>query len=136
MVCRLEDFASDFSDNILPYCINLFRKIYKDIFNDNVYRPDYMKKAQIAEFDCEQLIQNIILLSQPITLCKMFQEIIVTKCTLTPTETDKFDLCGDDKYQQKRFLSTQDLDEDTSQVFKRVFDGISDTDAIDILITR
>ena len=136
MECRLEDFSIDFIDNLLPYCISLFRKIYKDVFEDNVYRFDYITKSQILEFDCEQLIQNIILLSKPMTLCKMFQELIISKCTFTPTESDKFNLYGDDKIQQKRFESTIDSKEDTCQVIKRLFDGISNDDAIKIIDSR
>lgn len=136
MECRLEDFATDFSDNVMPYCISLFRKIYKDVFNDNVYRPDYMSKSQIMEFDCEQLIQNIILLCQPMRLCRMFQELIVEKSTFTPTESDKFNLYGDDKFQQKRFASNRDLDEETCQVIKRLFDGISEEDAMSVVVSR
>jgi hypothetical protein len=136
MECRMEDFTIDFSDNVLPYCISLFRKIYKDVFNDNVYRSDYITKSQIMEFDCEQLIQNIILLAQPMALCRMFQEVVIEKSTFTPTESDKFTLYGDDKYQQKRFNKTIDLDEDTCQVIKRLFDTISDEDTMNILVSR
>jgi hypothetical protein len=76
MECRLEDFSTDFADNVLPYCISLFRKIYKDVFEDNIYRPDYMTKSQILEFDCEQLVQNIILLAQPIKVFSLSPKAI------------------------------------------------------------
>jgi len=136
MDCRLEDFSADFADIALTYCISLFRKIYKDVFNDNIYRSDYLCKSQITEFDCEQLIINIILTSQPMALCRMFQEIITIKCTITPTESDKFDLYGDDKFMQKRFISQKDNDEDICQIIKRIFDGISDEDAMNVIISR
>ena len=136
MECRLEDFAEYFASIALTYCISLFRKLYKDVFNDNIYRKDYMGKSQITEFDCEQLIQNIITLSQPINFCRIFQEIIITKCTITPTKKDKFDLYGDDKLQQKRFTSTKDSDEDTCDVMKRLFDNISDDDSMHIINSR
>ena len=136
MECRLEDFTLDFIDNLLPYCINLFRKIYKDIFTDNVYRPDYMSKSQITEFDCEQLIQNIISLAKPNSLCKTIQQIIIDNCTFTTTETDKFNLYGDDKLQQKRLASAVDTDDDISKVFKRVFDGLSTEDALKLLYSK
>jgi hypothetical protein len=136
MECRMEDFSIDFADNLLPYCVALFRRIYKDVFNDNVYRSDYMEKSQITEFDCEQLIQNIILLGQPMGLCKMFQDVIISKSTFTPTESDKFNLYGDDKFQQKRFSSTRDIDEETCQVIKRLFDGISEEDALHVIVSR
>lgn len=135
MVCRLEDFTTDFIDSILPYCISLFRRIYKDVFHDNVYRPDYMTKSQITEFDCEQLMLNIIAMSKPMNLCKIFQDIIVEKCTIA-TESDEFDFIADDKMQQKRFSSTTDSEDDMFQVIKRLFDGISKDDAMHVINSR
>ena len=136
MECRLEDFTLDFIDNVLPYCINLFRKIYKDVFADNIYRTDYMFKSQITEFDCEQLIQNIIFLAKPNLLFKTFQQIIIDNCTFTSTETDKFNLYGDDKLQQKRLSSFQNSDQDISKIFERLFDGITPEDSLKLLYSK
>ena len=136
MACRLEDFSTYIADVALSYCIPLFRRIYKDVFNDNIYRDDYMGKSQIMEFDCEQLIQNIITLSRPKTFCQLLQEIIMTKCKITPTEADKFDLYADDKLQQKKFASMKNSDEDMCTIMKRLFDGISDENAMNIINSR
>ena len=136
MECRLEDFTIDFIDHTLQFCVSLFRKIYRDVFNDNTYRSDYMGKSQVTEFDCEQLIQNIIKLSRPIELCRVFQDIVISKCTFTPTETDKFNLYGDDRLQQKRFVKAKDNPEDSQRIIKMLFDGISTEDAIEILASR
>ena len=95
-----------------------------------------MGKAQVTEFDCEQLIQNIIALSRPMELCRVFQDIVVSKCTFTPTETDKFNLYGDDRLQQKRFAKAKDKPEDSQRIVKMLFDGISTEDAIEILASR
>ena len=134
MECRLIDFTNDFINNILPYCINLFRKIYKDVFSDNIYRDNYMGKSQITEFDCEQLLQNIIQLSKPISLCKTIQDIIINKCTFSPTESDKFNLYADDKLQ--RFTHKNDTEENTYSVIKQIFDGISNDDITSVLDSR
>ena len=136
MECRLEDFTLDFINSLLPYCIHLFRTIYKDVFTDNIYRPDYIYKSQITEFDCEQLLQNIILLSKPNLLFKTLQQIIINNCTFTITEIDKFDFHGDDKLQQKRLAKAIDKDEDIYEVFKRLFDQISIDDCIHLLSSK
>ena len=136
MECRLEDFTLDFISSLLPYCIHLFRKIYKDVFTDNIYRPDYIYKSQVTEFDCEQLLQNIILLSKPNLLCKTLQQIIINNCTFTITEIDKFDFHGDDKLQQKRLAKAIDKDEDIHQVFKTIFDQINTDDCIHLLSSK
>lgn len=136
MECRLEDFTNDFIDNILQYCINLFRNIYRDVFNDNIYRSDYMGKSQVTEFDCEQLLLNIISISKPIELCKSFQQIIIEKSTFTPTETDKFNFYADDRLQQKRFKKPKDDTENIQRVIKMLFDNINLDQIEEILSTR
>ena len=136
MECRLEDFTIDFIDHTLQFCISLFRKIYRDVFNDNTYRDDYMVKSQVTEFDCEQLIQNIITLSRPMELCRIFQGIVVSKCTFTPTETDKFNLYGDDRLQQKKFSKSKDTSENSERIVKMLFNGISNEDVMKILASR
>lgn len=136
MECRLEDFTNEFIDNILPYCISLFRRIYKDVFADNMYRKDYMTKSQIMEFDCEQLIKNIITLAKPNSLCRTFQNIIKDNCTFTSTETDKFNLYGDDKLQQKRFSTLADTEEDVCKVLKSVFDELNSDEASKLLYSK
>ena len=134
MECRLEDFVTDFLDNVLPYCIFLFKKIYKDVFSDNIYRKNYCSKSQITEFDCEQLLQNIILMSNPIKLCKVFQTIIINNCTITATESDKFNLYADDKFQQKKFLKGECCNGDNvNDIIKRLFDGISKEEIEEII---
>ena len=136
MECRLEDFTNDFIDNILQYCINLFRNIYRDVFNDNIYRSDYMGKSQVTEFDCEQLLLNIISLSKPMELCKNFQQIIIAKSTFTPTETDKFNFYADDRLQQKRFKKPKDDRENTERIIKMLFDNINSNQIDQILCYR
>jgi len=135
--CRLEDIAIDFSQNVLLYCTRLFRKIYKDIFNDNVFRPDYISKSQIAEFDCEQLLQNIILLSKPFALCRTFQKIIIDNCTFTnSTDKDKFRLHADDKSQRHRFRKGKDNIEHSCDIVRRLFDDINQDDVCKIVEER
>lgn len=136
MECRLEDFTIDFIDNIRPYCVGLFKKLYKDVFNDNMYRSDYLHKAQITENDCEQLMQNIILLAQPMKLCKIIQNIIKTKCTFTKTNQDKQNLYADCPQTRKRFATPIVLNEDIYYVMRQVFDVISDDDIEELLSTR
>ena len=52
--CRLEEFSNAFIMNVRYYLIQLFRKIYYDVFHDNIFRVDYKNKNSITEFDCEQ----------------------------------------------------------------------------------
>jgi len=136
MECRLEDYVNYFIDNIKPYCINLFRKIYYDIFKDNIYRDDYKTKSPIMEFDCEQLFQNIMLLSKPIELCSLFQYIIKGKCSYTPDKNDKLDFKADDKMQKNRFEKIKSSNiNDTRETITQLFDDIKDETVDNILLS-
>ena len=136
MDCRLEDLTLDLIENVLPYCIKLFRDLYRDVFNDNEYRPEYVYKSQITELDCEQLLQNIILLSQPYKLSEILRCMVIDKSTFIPYKTDKFNLYADDKLQQRRFATCRDTEKHSISVLKRVFNNISDGDLKDLAATR
>jgi hypothetical protein len=101
MDCRLVDFAHILGENLLNYCILLFRRIYFDVFNDNVYREDYKNGAVILRIDVEQLFSNIILLSKQDEFRDLLREIIVTNCTIKPSKLDKFNLTADDRMSKK-----------------------------------
>ena len=95
-----------------------------------------MGKSQVTEFECEQLLLNIISLSKPMELCRSFQQIIIEKSTFTPTETDKFNFYADDRLQQKRFKKPKDYNENTQRVIKMLFDNINSDQIEEILSSR
>ena len=131
MDCRLEDFSNTFIDNILPYLINLFRKLYFDVFRDNEYRKDYKSKNILTECDCEQLLENIYKLANQKDFCNFLRNLIKNKATYFPTENDKCNLLGDDNMQKKRFASNKETSDNIINIIKRLFDGISSEDAVD-----
>ena len=113
----------------------MFRKIYYDVFDDNIFRIDYSNKTQITECDCEQLLQNIFLLSQPIKFCNKIRFLIMKNASYTPTENDKFNLYGDDTLQKKKFQHTIKTD-NIVDVIKELFDSITTEDAVDFYRSR
>ena len=56
-------------------------------------------------------------MSNPIKLCKVFQSIIINNCT---TESDRFNLYADDKFQQKKFSKDECCN--VNDIIKRLFD--------------
>jgi len=132
MECRLDDFSQHIAIHLTTYCVTLFRQIYHDAFHDNVYRDDYQNACFIMhnDQDCEQLIANIILLSQPKLFCQTLQEIISSFCVISPTSLDSFNFTADDRSHKKQFSSKNDKDEDITCAIKRVFDEISNEKAI------
>jgi len=79
MNCRLEDFSTDLAYSVQPYLIKLFRELYYTVFNDNCYRPNASDLSSFISEDCEQLAQNIILMSQPRKLCCKLRKIIISE---------------------------------------------------------
>jgi hypothetical protein len=103
MDCRLWSLGNDIITRLKPYATDLFRKLYYRVFSDNTYRNNYTSSTTLTEYDCEQLMQNIILLSDPIKFCNMLREIIKEKCEYTPTADDEFNLKCDDNVTKRMF---------------------------------
>jgi hypothetical protein len=135
MDCRLEDFSNNFIDNIKPYLIELFRKLYFSAFNDNEFRKDYMTSSCLTEYDCEQLLQSIHILSKPKEFNNLLRNSIKKFCTYSPTLNDKFNLHGDDNVQKKRFSKLKDDAEMLVESVKMLFDNITSADAVDFCRT-
>jgi hypothetical protein len=134
MDCRLENIVSSVITNVLPYMISMFRKLYRAVYDDNDYRMHYNNKCQITECDCEQLLQNILLLGQPKEFRNLIRKIVKEKSTYKPTEKDKFNLYGDDALQRKRFQEKEDTD--LVEIIKQLFDGITSEEAVDFYRSR
>lgn len=128
MDCRLENLSNDFRMVIKDYLIVTFRRIYHDIFHDNEYRPDFKKKHYIMEFDCEQLLQNIFTVDNPINICNLFRMLVKEKGTYIPTEKDKFNIRSNDTLQERRFKA---LTHENTDVVKELFDNMSTEVAVD-----
>lgn len=136
MDCRLEEISRNIVSNLKFYCINLFRKIYFDIFQDNLFRKDYTEKAIIAKEDLEQLFQNILNLVKKKDFCLCLQEIVIRNCTIIPTVFDKFNLTSDDKVNKKNFMSERNRKEDIEEIIQQIFDKISKDDIQFLIETK
>lgn len=140
MDCRLEDFTTNFIYSIGYYLTQLFRKIYYDIFKDNSYRKDYKThNTIITEYDCEQILKNIYIVSQQKELSMILRNVVKQKCLYIPTDYDRFNIYSDDPVQKKRFAeSKNNIESSDSNVsdpvnfMKNLFDDISNEDAVDL----
>ena len=130
MDCRLECFSFSLATCLLDCMITTFRKIYKNIFNDNDFRVDYEFTSQITECDLEQLLQNIITVSKPKKFCLELQKIIINNSTFINTDNDKFNLSSDDPLQKKKFLELEEPE--NLDIYKRIFDNITIEESIKI----
>lgn len=135
--CRLEELCNDFRDSVRQYLILLFRRLYNAVFSDNEYRQDYLASGQLMESDCEQLVQSILLLSNPRELCRLFRNIVRSTAKHTATKNDKFNMYGDDPLQKKRLNNPSSKDEpDIIDVVKELFDDMRAEDAVDFYRSR
>ena len=124
---RLEDITIAFSTNIKAYCISLFRHIYFNIFQDNLYRANYSSVSSVAEYECGQLVQNIMVLSDFMKINSIIRASVKEKATFNPTDKDKVNYSQNDKMQQKRFLEedmTEATEESCFSSICQMFDGI------------
>jgi len=124
MECRLYNFSEILGEKLRKYCIMLFRRIYRDIFSDNIYRENYTQKAVICQADCCQLVNNIIRLSKPKEFCNIMRDIISTNCVLNPKDMDKFNFIADDKMVKKAYNELEDSDEFTDKCISELFDDL------------
>ena len=138
MDCRLDDLLTDISSKSLEYCISLYRKIHYDLYHDNDYRGFPDGSNQILEYEGEQLIQNIIILSDYIKFNNSVRQIIKEKCLYRSTRYDKFNLQSDDPICKKRFnsLKKQSSESTILENIKRLFDKISDNQVNEIYISK
>lgn len=127
MEVRLDNFCTVFENNLRSYCISLFRKIYKDVFGDNIYRENYQEKAIIFEKDCEQLLENIFLTCKHKQFCNEIRELVVNFSTLNPTDLDKFDFTADDRINKRQFnqISSESERDNAFLCMAQIFDQIS-----------
>lgn len=131
---RLEDISLSLSSSLLNFMIVTFRKIYKDVFLDNDYRDNYISHLQITECDLEQLLQNIIIVSNQKQFCINLQQIVIENCTYTQTQNDKFNLIGDDTLQRKKFHDMENKADET--IFSLLFDNITEEKSISMYKNR
>ena len=130
MDCRLIDLCDNIMRNLREYLTNVFRKIYQDIFRDNDYREDYSKKTAITSIDFDQLLRNILILSDRKEFYKLLKDNIINNATYIPTENDKFNLYRDDPILKKKFQTLKD--DDKSDHIKLLFDNITSEQAVDM----
>jgi hypothetical protein len=130
MDCRLEDFSNKFIDNIRPYLIDMFRKMYFDVFCDNDYRHNFLQKVSKIELDLRQIIQNICLLCNPKKFNKFMRKIVKDKATYNVTANDIKNFSTDDSSQRRRFENEKETI-DPVEIMKLMFDNMSSEEAVD-----
>lgn len=136
MDCRLDDLVGDIATSVLEFSVTLYRKIYHAIYHDNVYRSQD-NDTQILEYEGEQIIQNIVILSDTYNFNMRIRQIIKEKCTYIPTKNDKFNLYSDDPINRRRFTGLkkwdgEELKKETLRNIRQLFDTIEESQLADL----
>jgi hypothetical protein len=130
--CRAENLVNSFISDVLPYLTHLFRKIYRDVFHDNIYRKDYGKTNNVTEYECEQLLRNIFILSDQRQCCDIFRQLIKENASKNAEENDKFSMFGDDSIQREKFINHKTNTDNILNTISTLFDNMKLEDAVDL----
>lgn len=130
---RLEDISYTISNIIKNYCIYLFRRIYKDVFNDNEYREDYQCHSLILQTDCKQLLATLSKLIFPSSFRNILKKLVMENASIHPTaDYDKFHLTSDDITQKKRLKQEKETDKESIIIAEQLFDTISAKQSVEL----
>jgi hypothetical protein len=127
MDCRLEDVAEEMSTILTPFCLSLYKKIYFDMFGDNMYRSDVESIFPIGGNEMDQLAENIMILVNVESCRTLIRDIIKEKATHYPTDNDRINIRTDDTSQKKRF-NDYNKEYNENDIISALFTGITTTD--------
>lgn len=136
MDCRLEEIASIMIDELLPYAIALFRKIYYDTFHDNNFRENFTNVNAIMKEDCSILLKNIMLLSNRYRFYAKIRKIIMDKFSYKlDSDYDRFNIYADDTLQRNKFKNETEKKTDMEEIeyIKGLFDEIPTKHCVDLI---
>jgi hypothetical protein len=132
---RLYELSLLLGSQLKTYCINLFRKLYFDVFKDNLYRENYREQCPLTQTECQVLFNNLILVCKQKRFCNLLRDIVSTKCCIKPTNIDTFNLTTDDRVQKAHYHKLKDNKSDVIDMVKRLFDNIEESDITDLLMS-
>jgi hypothetical protein len=120
--CKLESLTDRFCDIAVDRIIFYFRQLYSSVFRDNTFRVDFLKKATALEIEFEQLVQNLILISDRNSMYKMFQQLVYDNAQFKPSEIDRVNQYNERLSTKKNIEGIDDLVksriENISQLFE------------------
>lgn len=133
MDCRLDSLCTEIQNVVQHTCLQLFKKLYYDVFNHNNYMSEYKTKSCLLEVDCDQLIKNYLLVQNLPCFNKILRQIIMEHATLTPSKEDKINLQSDDNLVYKKYSGMRVEETEFIDSVKLLFDTISEDEAKNLL---
>jgi len=95
MDCRMERFLEQIRSSFLPYLVSEFRSSYFHVFQDNIFRENFLELVSGLETEFKQTAENIILLANSKKTLGMCTEI-VSKNKKAKTANDILNLVKND----------------------------------------
>ena len=104
------------------------------MFGDNIYRNDIDTIYPIAGNEMDQLVENILILSNLEKCRDLLIEIINVNCVHKPTDIDFINLRADDSSQKSRFKDYR-KNFNYNEIIHKLFNIISDNE-IDYFLNK
>ena len=101
MDCRTIDFCNEFYEKVSTHLIFVFRKNYKEIYCDNIYRHNFLEEMLGLTSECKQILQNLKHISHNKNLIKLVQNIVLENNTIKIRQKDNLNLTLDDPIDTK-----------------------------------
>ena len=130
--CRLEILGESIFSEIVRYLTYYFRKIYLQIFGDNIYHSQIFSSIT-ATYDMElrQMLANIIWCESAIKFTKNLQEIVRKYCQVQDHPV-KFPKYSDTKDKQKKFKGELKLSS-PKKIVAELFDNIEEANIEELI---
>jgi len=123
MDCRLERFEKDTLKFLEYYMIKEFRKLYYDVYADNIYRQKYRIKSSMLQCDTVQLLINLFDIQRK-KFGNKIREYCIKYCSTTDQTTNRFNILADDVVQKHRYEKRENGSEEN--LAKLLFDNITE----------
>lgn len=141
MDCRLLSLSNEIRENVLEYCIDLFRTLYYRIYRDNIFRDNFEIEPDILQYEGIQLLKNIYTLSSQYHFTIICQQLFINCINEeNPDEEQyKFNLKSDDTQQKSYFKELKqdsDIKKDFTDSINLIFDEIGDDDIYNIIFQK
>jgi hypothetical protein len=127
--CRLYNLSCLLGNDLLSEMISIFRSSYNIVFNDNIYRENFIdnEHCKYLKYELQQMFDNILLVTHnEIIFAKILMDVIKDKFSYKPNINDIFDFYYDDMNVSNIFKDNEKNNIPVkTNLLKKLFDNIT-----------
>jgi hypothetical protein len=122
---RLVAYVKEIKRQTLDYMVYLFRKMYRDVFDHNEYKEDFLDIPHACVDEMTQLINNIYTVIEFKKLAHTVARCVQTNCEYTPDiSVDQFDRVRDSTVAKREFHSYTHEPGYIKDIMSQLFDSL------------